>query len=253
MQQQLQESVLIKHKIKNALKNGSFINYYQPIVGSKDLKVKGCEVLLRWEDEGEIVLPNMFIPILEDDINLIKDITFWQIEDSIKKINNFDITFSINLSVKLLNDNDLLKQLKKLEKKYDYNKGKIFFEVTETSLSNNFIVSSKILKEIKNLGYKLSLDDFGTGYSSLAYLREFPFDIMKIDKKFLDNVLKSNKDKKLLEAIINMAKILDMKIILEGIEIEEQTRMFHRGEYIKYQGFYFFKPMEYEKLLLICK
>jgi diguanylate cyclase (GGDEF)-like protein len=251
MQQQLQDSLLIKHKIKNALKNGNFINYYQPIIGSDELKIRGCEVLLRWKDEGDIILPNMFIPILEDDINLIKDVTFWQIEDSIKKMNNFDITFSINLSVKLLNDNDLLKHLKKLEKKYSYDKGRIFFEVTETSLSNNFIVSSKILKEVKSLGYKLSLDDFGTGYSSLAYLREFPFDVMKIDKKFLDNVLESQKDKKLLEAIINMAKILDMKIVLEGIELKEQIDMFTKSKYIKYQGFYFFKPMEYEKLLLI--
>jgi len=136
-----------------------------------------------------------------------------------------------------------------LEKRYTFDKKKIYFEVTETSLSNNFAVSSKILKEIKKMGYNLSLDDFGTGYSSLAYLREFPFDVMKIDKKFLDNVSKSSKDKKLLEAIINMASILDMKIVLEGIEDKKQVDMFEKSEFIKYQGFYFSKPIEYLELL----
>ena len=72
---------------------------------------------------------------------------------------------------------------------------------------------------------------------------------MKIDKKFLDNVLESQKDKKLLEAIINMAKILDMKIVLEGIELKEQIDMFTKSKYIKYQGFYFYKPMEFASLM----
>jgi len=249
MQKQLQDITLIKSKIKNALKKNQFINLYQPVIRSLDLKIKGVEVLMRWQDEDELISPVIFIPILEEDINLIKDVTFWQIEDTIKKMDKIDITFAINISVKLLNDNDLIEKLKQLEQQYSYDKKRIFFEVTETSLSNNFAVSSRILKEIKNLGYNLSLDDFGTGYSSLAYLREFPFDVMKIDKKFLDNILKSPKDKKLLEAIINMAQILDMKIVLEGIEEKKQIDMFEKSEFIKYQGFYFSKPIEFDKLL----
>jgi len=250
MQQQLHDTTYIKNKIKNALKKNEFINHYQPIIGSYDLKIKGVEVLMRWLDDDILISPIIFIPILEDDINLIKEVTFWQIEDTIKKMDQFNIKFSINISVKLLNDNDFVEKLKELEKRYNYDTKKISFEVTETTLSSNFSVSSKILKEIKNLGYQLSLDDFGTGYSSLAYLREFPFDVMKIDKKFLDNVANSSKDKKLLEAIINMAKILEMKIILEGIETKNQVDMFDKSKFIKYQGFYFSKPMEYEKLLL---
>ena len=249
MQQQLHDSTLMKHKIKNALKNNQFINLYQPIVSSLDLEIKGVEVLMRWKDGDNIISPTIFIPILEEDINLIKDVTFWQIEDTFKKMKETEILFSINISVKLLGDDDLLELLQNLEKKYIYDKQRIFFEVTETSLSSNFITSSRILKKIKKLGYNLSLDDFGTGYSSLAYLREFPFDVMKIDKQFLDNVEKSKKDKALLKAIINMAEILDMKIILEGIEQLEQTTMFDKNTYIKFQGFYFSKPLEYKKLI----
>ena len=248
MQQQLQNTTLIKNKIKNALKKNDFINYYQPIVGSRDLDVKGVEVLIRWKDEGKLVAPMEFIPILEEDVSLIKEVTFWQIEDTLQKMEFIDITFSINISVKLLNDNALIERLKYLEQKYNFDKKRIFFEVTETSLSSNFIVSSKILKEMKRLGYNLSLDDFGTGYSSLAYLREFPFDVMKIDKKFLDNILQSKKDKKLLEAIINMAHILNMKIILEGIETQEQVGMFKKRDFMNYQGFYFSRPLAFQDL-----
>ena len=249
MQQQLQKTTIVKNKIKNALKNNHFINYYQPIIGSHDFEIKGVEVLIRWQDGGTLVPPDTFIPILEEDVTLIKEVTFWQIEDTIQKMQNLTITFSINISVKLLSDNDLLEILENLGKKYDFDKSRIFFEVTETSLSNNFLVSSKILKEIKRLGYNLSLDDFGTGYSSLAYLREFPFDVMKIDKKFLDNVERSKKDKKLLEAIIHMAQILDMRIILEGIETKEQVELFEKSIFMKYQGFYFSKPIEFSNLL----
>ena len=248
MQQQLQDTTLIKDKIKDALKNKNFINLYQPIIGSSDLKIKGVEVLMRWIDNGKLVSPVMFIPILEDDINLIKAVTFWQIEETIKKMHNSTLTFSINISVKLLNDNDFIDKLKELRKKYKHNCERVFFEVTETSLSSNFALASKILKEVKSMGYQLSLDDFGTGYSSLAYLREFPFDVMKIDKKFIDNVSKSVKDRKLLQAIINMAQILDMKIVLEGIETKEQLEMFEKNEFIKYQGFYFSKPIDYKSL-----
>jgi len=253
MQKQFQKATLLKHKIKNALKNGELVNFYQPIIAASDLKIKGCEVLIRWFDDGCMVFPDVFIPILEDDINLIKDVTFWQLEQSIQRLSDVDIFFSINISVKLLNDDDLIDKLKYLDTKYSFNKNNIVLEVTETSLSSNLLLASKILKEIKKMGYNLSLDDFGTGYSSLSYLRELPFDTLKIDKKFLDNVLVSPKDKKLLKAIINMAQILDMKIVLEGVESKKQVDILEKNRHIKYQGFYFYKPLEYKTLLSLKK
>ncbi len=249
MQEQLQTTTHIKTRIKNALKRKEFVNYYQPVIGSNDLEIKGVEVLIRWKDQGKLVPPDKFIPLLEEDISLIKEVTFWQIEDTIKKLSKIDITFAINISAKLLSDNDLIQTLQKLEKKYSFDKKRIFFEVTETSLSSNFLVASKILRIVKQMGYNLSLDDFGTGYSSLAYLREFPFDVMKIDKKFLDNLEKSQKDQKLLEAIIYMAHLLDMRIILEGVETQKQVDMFEKNEFTKFQGFFFSKPLEFETLL----
>jgi len=249
MQKELLKATTIKNELKNALKKREFVNYFQPIVSSMDHTVKGVEVLLRWFCDGRMVTPANFMDILEEDINLIKDVTFWQIEEVIQKMDKYNFFFSINISAKLLNSNELIEKIEELMEKYNFNPNQIYFEVTETSLSSNLMQASKILIKLKNFGFNLSLDDFGTGYSSLAYLRELPFDTLKIDKKFLDNLKYSKKDKQLLLSIINMAKILQMKIVLEGIEKKEQLKILQQDKYIKYQGFYFYKPMEFASLI----
>lgn len=247
MQAEMQEFTLLKQKIRNGLKDQKFINYFQPIVSSINHNIKGAEVLLRWENDNKIVRPDVFIPILEDDIYLIQAVTFWQIQEVINLLATTSIFYSINLSAKLLNY-ELIDKLKKMTKKHNINTSRIHFEVTETSLSTNMLQASEILLAIKKLGFNLSLDDFGTGYSSLAYLRELSFDTLKIDKKFIDDAFKSKKNKKLLFAIMNMAQTLDMKIVLEGIEEEHQLKIFQKAKHIKFQGYLFYKPMRIEKL-----
>ena len=243
MQQQLQEIAFLKTKIKDALKNNEFVNFLQPIVLSIDKKIKGAEVLLRLKENNKFLSPVKFIPILEDDIHLIKEVTFWQIKEIVKLMKKTDIFYSINISAKLLNDYDIIDFLNECLEKNSCDTSRIFFEVTETALSKNILTASKILKQIKKMGFNISLDDFGTGYSSLAYLRNLPFDVLKIDKTFIDDILESNKDRKLLDSIVNIADIFDMKIVLEGIETKNQLQLLPKRENIKYQGFYFYKPM----------
>ena len=248
MQEELHKVTTIKQKIKSSLQKNQFINYFQPIVSSVDHTIKGAEVLLRWNNDGKLESPALFIPLLEDDIHLIKDVTFWQIEMVVELLEKTTIFFSVNLSAKLLN-NELIQRLRELLKRYHFDPQRIHFEVTETSLSSDMLQTSKILSSLKKLGFNLSLDDFGTGYSSLAYLRELSFDTLKVDKKFIDDAFKSLKNKKLLFAIINMAQILDMKIVLEGIEEEHQLEIFRKDEHIKFQGYLFYRPLELQKLL----
>jgi len=250
MQEELQRFTSIKQKIKNALQDGSFINYLQPIVSSLNHEIRGAEVLLRWQNHDRLESPSLFIPILEDDIQLIRDVTFWQIKEVLKMMQGNELFFSINLSAKLLNY-ELVAMLEELIDKKSFDTSRIHFEVTETSLSTNMIQSSKILFRLKSMGFHLSLDDFGTGYSSLAYLRELSFDTLKIDKKFIDDTEKSLKNKRLLLAIINMAETLNMKVILEGIEKESQLDIFQKEKYIKLQGYLFYKPMSQEEYFKI--
>jgi len=251
MQKQLQEITFLKTKIKNGFKNNEFVNFFQPIVSSKDKKIKGAEVLLRLKEKNSFLSPVKFIPILEEDIHLIKEVTFWQIREVVKLMKKTDIFYSINVSAKLLNDYDILDFLKKCLLKNRCNTSRIFFEVTETVLSKNISVASKILKEIKELGFNISLDDFGTGYSSLAYLRNLSFDVLKIDKTFIDDILESKQDRQLLKSIIDIANTFNMKIVLEGIEHKAQLDILPVGENIKYQGFYFYKPMQEKEFLTI--
>ncbi|GAB6073668.1 putative bifunctional diguanylate cyclase/phosphodiesterase [Nautilia lithotrophica] len=249
MKSELIKITKLRNYIKNALKNNKFINCFQPIVLSTNYKIKGAEALLRLIQNNKLISPTIFIPILEDDIHLIKEVTFWQISEIVKLTKKLDIFFTINLSAKLLGDYDLIEYLEKLKQKTHFDTSKIYFEVTETALSSNLTMASNILLKLKEMGFVLSLDDFGTGYSSLAYLRELPFDIIKIDKKFIDNLPFSEKDQKLLKSIINMANILDMKIVLEGIETKEQLKKLPQDENIKYQGYHFHKPYKIDKLL----
>jgi len=247
MQKELHKHSIIKKRIYKALNNKEFINYFQPIISNTTYNIIGAETLLRWKPEDELIPPNEFIPLLEEDINLIKSVTLWQIKEIVKLLLQTNIYFTINISVKILNE-ELLEFLTKILNKYKFDPKRLHLEVTESTLSTNFKKSSQILNAINNLGFELSLDDFGTGYSSLAYLRDFPFDILKIDKKFIDNI-SSVKDIKLLKAIIDMAEILDMKIVVEGIETESQLNLVNQNdENIKYQGFYFYKPMEFKDL-----
>ncbi|WP_456479416.1 putative bifunctional diguanylate cyclase/phosphodiesterase [Nautilia sp.] len=247
MKSDLTKITKLRNYIKNALKNDFFINCFQPIVLSTDYSIIGAETLLRLKQNNRLISPFVFMPVLEDDIHLIKDVTFWQISEVIKLHKKTDIFFTVNLSAKLLGDYDLINFLKKL-KNTGLNSSKIYFEVTETALSSNLSTASEILFSLKKMGFILSLDDFGTGYSSLAYLRDLPFDIVKIDKKFIDNLPYSQKDQKLLKSIINMAKTLDMKIVLEGIETKEQLKKLPKDPGIKYQGYHFHKPYKIEKL-----
>jgi diguanylate cyclase (GGDEF)-like protein len=253
MQKHLQEIKYLKMKVKYALDKNEFVNLFQPIVSSTDNKIIGAEVLLRLKEKDKLLSPNLFIPILEEDISIIKKVTFWQIQEVAKLTKKTNIFFSINISAKLLNDYDLLQTLKKYIKQYKCNTKQIFLEITESVLSYNLEKAAEILQKITQLGFNISLDDFGTGYSSLAYLRQLPLNTLKIDKTFIDNILSSKKDQKLLESIINIASVFDMQIVMEGIEKDKQLNILPKNKDIKYQGFYFYKPIPLEELLKLIK
>ncbi|NPA66525.1 MAG: EAL domain-containing protein [Epsilonproteobacteria bacterium] len=250
MQKELQEHTSMKHKIKNAFVEQKFINHFQPIVSSKDYKIIGAEVLLRFKDQKKLIFPEVFISILEEDIHLIQEVTYWQITTAIELAKKDNIFYSINLSAKLLNY-DLIQMLEELLEEKQFDPSSIYFEVTETSLLENISLASKILVKIQKMGFNFSLDDFGTGYSSLAYLKELSFDTLKIDKKFIDDANQSVRNKKLLQSIINMAKVLEMKIVLEGIETKEQLTLVKKSQRIKLQGFYFYRPLPQNEFLQV--
>ena len=241
MKQEVTNKLTLKQNLIDAFKNGEFCNYLQPIINSKTERIVGAEVLLRWKHNGELISPAYFFDTLES-MDLMANVTYWQIENVIKEFQNIkNISLSFNLSEKILHSDKIIEFLKQFQ-----NNNKIpqlSFEITEHYLMSNIRIARNIITQISNLGFNILLDDFGTGYSSLAYIREFPLNVLKIDKSFVDKIPISDKDYKLFKSIIEMAKILEMKVVIEGVETYEELQLINKADYIKIQGYYYYtKP-----------
>jgi EAL domain-containing protein (putative c-di-GMP-specific phosphodiesterase class I) len=126
-------------------------------------------------------------------------------------------------------------------------------EITETSLRESFDSNKKKLEEIKKLGISISLDDFGTGYSCLNYLKPLPIDCVKIDKGFVDTMLQSEKDSKIINSIIKLAHNIGLKVVAEGVEDENQFELLRDYKIEFIQGYYFSKPVNYNEVIILIQ
>jgi len=129
----------------------------------------------------------------------------------------------------------------------------IELEITETSIMKSFDVNKRKLEELKRLGISIHLDDFGTGYSSLSYLNSLPIDHLKIDKSFIDAMLQSEKERKIVETIINLAHNIGLHVVAEGVEYEEQFEMLESYNCELIQGYYISKPANFEYITRTIK
>ncbi len=239
--------------LKKTLQNNNFILYFQPIYKNVNEYDK-VEVLLRLKDNnGQFISPAEFIPIAES-TNLINQIGKIVFEGTFKILKEYfydkNIVFSINISGKQLEDPEFINYVKIKISEYEISSNKINFEITESLLINNLDENISKLYKIKELGIGLSLDDFGTGYSSLARLKLLPFDELKIDKIFVDNIATNKQDEEIVSVMIKLSHSLNMKVVAEGVENEVQYEVLKKLGCDYYQGFYFSKPIPIEKLRL---
>ena len=227
-----------------------FIPHFQPIYDPQKEEIVGYEALMRWiDDSGKTVFfPDQFIPIAERS-GLIVELGKEMIATAISHIADWNKTYSarrdlaINLSPLQFHDDNLVSDIERIVKIYDIEPSLIKFEITESLFVHEGDYVLKKLKELKSLGFSLSLDDFGTGYSSLAYLQNYPFDIIKVDKCFVDDVLQSQKSKALIKAVRLLAADLGMKIVAEGVETEQQADCLAMMGVDFLQGYYYSKPL----------
>lgn len=243
--------------LKKSISNSSFLLYFQPICSlnkkEKKFKIKKLEVLLRMKDNnGNFVPPSEFIPIAET-TNLIKQIGNFVLEETCNVINKYfidkDIRFSINISGKQLDDKNFIKDVNDILNKNSIDPSKIEFELTESLIINNLDQNINKLYELKNTGIFLSLDDFGTGYSSLSRLKLLPFDIIKIDKTFIDNIDNNEQDEKIVKTIIDLSHTLNMEVVSEGVERESQLEILKNISCDYFQGYYFSKPLPIDNFI----
>lgn len=251
-QVEIEERILIENKISDALENSGFKLNFQPIYSLPQNKISGMEVLLRWKNNPEGISTGKLIEIAEE-TGKILFIDFWVIEHAFQfikeNIKDQDFMININLSAKTMNSTKLLNFLNKCLEQYDIKPENVEFEITEHSLIHNMEHTKKLIEDLKHLGFKLSLDDFGTRYSSLNYLCSIPFDSLKIDKSYVDNIMADRNEEAVIEQIIQLSKRLGLKTIAEGIEREEQRKLIAELGCDFAQGYLLARPMESEKLL----
>lgn len=256
MKNENDEFLYIESCIKNALKNNLFYLHLQPKVYNNDL-ILGAEALIRMKTlEGSLLPPYKFIKVAED-TGLIIEIGKWVIEEACKlinKLNNEDINIhiAINISTKQLQDNHLIDTFKETMEKYNISPHSLEIEITESFFLNDIKKAIDILTSINKMGIKIGIDDFGTGFSSLASLSTLPIDYLKIDKSFIDK-LGIEDEKELVTAIISIARNLDLDVIAEGVETENQLKIIREHGNIGIQGYYFSKPLEFEKFIEFYK
>ena len=255
---ELEEEIRLNNEIREALKNGEFSLYFQPINTAGSHRLVGAETLIRWHHpQRGFIPPDLFIPVAERS-GLIVEIGRYVTAEALKHLSSWNsfgfppITLSINLSLRELETPDFISNLTELLYKYDIGASKLKLEITEHASMVNPEMTHLRLQEIRQLGIEISLDDFGTGYSSFAYLAEFPIRTLKVDKSFVQDLRENTQHRHIVNAIISLAHSLGMNIIAEGVETAEDAKLLYEMGADYLQGYYFSKPipkLEFQYLL----
>ncbi|WP_137166019.1 EAL domain-containing protein [Salinimonas lutimaris] len=247
MNERTKTKLKLEHAVKHAFASQQFISYYQPIVACKTGQVAGFEMLMRWPVESGMVAPDVFIPVAED-IGLIEDMTFMMIEQAVpllKHIQSLDTHYylSVNLSAKHISRSQRVDEIVQLLARHNVPTSAIRFEITESALMSDYESAMDTIAAMKKKGFIIALDDFGTGYSSLKYLKDFPIDILKIDKTFVKDIGVNAGNEAIILAILRMAESLNIQCIAEGIETSEQVKFFQAEQCEYLQGYFYSKPV----------
>ena len=236
--------------LRDALKKGELQLYYQPQCALKTGTIDGAEALLRWNSaELGHVSPAEFIPIAEES-GLILQIGEWVLHEACRTVRMLDnyLTVAVNISAIQFNHPDFIEMLRNTVERFEVDPRLIELELTESVIIQDVAKSRKKMKIIKQMGFKIAVDDFGTGYSSLSYLKQFPIDILKIDKSFVDDLVSDRDDAAVVDAIIQLGKVFDMKVIAEGVETPLQLEFLKKHGCDIVQGYIYSKPLDLENL-----
>ena len=246
----------IEENMQAAITERQFMMYLQPKYSVSKNEIIGAEALIRWlHPQRGMIYPNEFIPIIEENGFVVKaDYFIWEEAASfIRRCMDSEMKpcpVSVNVSRIHLRDNEFMEVLDNLVRRYGISKDYLELEITESADDQK--VSLKAL-QLKYDGYKLLMDDFGSGYSSLNILLETPFDVIKLDKKFMENMMVSEKGRLILEQVVQMANGLNLGLLAEGVETKEQIELLQSIGCDEVQGYYYAKPMPADEFFELLK
>jgi EAL domain-containing protein (putative c-di-GMP-specific phosphodiesterase class I) len=239
----------LENQLRQALDNEEFVLHYQPKVNLKNGKVTSAEALIRWNDPRTgLVPPFKFIPILEE-TGLIYEVGRWALHKAVDDYQRWRaaglaaVRIAVNVSPLQLRNRGFVAEINKAIAVDAHAAAGLELEITESMIMDNIEQGITTLQAIRDMGITIAIDDFGTGFSSLGYLSKLPVDTLKIDRSFIIEMTQSPEGLALVSTMINLGQSLNLKIVAEGVETEEQSRVLRLLRCDEMQGYLFSKPV----------
>jgi diguanylate cyclase (GGDEF)-like protein/PAS domain S-box-containing protein len=254
MQHALERRSVLETALRNATANKELRLLYQPLVDDQG-KTIGVEALIRWQHpEQGMIAPVQFIPLAEE-MGFITNIGYWVLESACIQLTAWKdrpetrkLSIAVNISAKQFYQADFVEEVRNLMARYAVEPLRLKLELTESMVLEDIAIAIEKMLELKALGIILSMDDFGTGFSSLSYLKQLPFDQLKIDKSFVQGIGDSANDAFIIQTVINLGQRLGMDVVAEGVERAEQWKLLKTLGCRTFQGYYFCKPVPAHEL-----
>jgi diguanylate cyclase (GGDEF)-like protein len=248
MQDEVQSRMETEMDLQSALESEQFFLVYQPTFDLESMSPTGVEALIRWRRPGRgVVQPEEFIPLLEE-TGMIVEVGAWVLKEACAQgakwqEAGYHLSMAVNVSALQLDTDDLLDHVNEALDSSGLDPSVLTVEITETTLMSNAEETARRLTSLKDLGVRIAVDDFGTGYSSLAHLRQFPVDVLKIDRSFISQLAEGCEGEILLHTLVQLGKALSIETTAEGIERPQDLSLIKSEECDNGQGFLFTRPL----------
>lgn len=246
------ERLEMENLLHQALEKDQFLLHYQPQINIKNQAICGMEALIRWEHPTlGLVSPAKFIPIAEES-GLIISIGEWVLRQACEQNRLWQkkglppVRVAVNLSAQQFQQPNFVNIVTKILAETNLEPQFLELEITETTIMKNLEFSCQIVHDLKHMGVHISMDDFGTGYSSLGYLKQIPFNTIKIDQSFIKDLQDKPQDLAIISAVLAIGRGFNVRVIAEGVETQHQVELLRKLECEEMQGFKFSKPLKPE-------
>ena len=252
MQLSLAERAALSNDLNGSTQRNELEVYYQPTLNLENGEIVGFEALVRWNHPKRgLLAPTQFIPLAEES-GFIQELGHYVLQESCRQGREWQTKYpdggnfviSVNVSARQIQKQGFVDEVRQILKETGFPAASLVLEITETVLIRHPQQVIRTLAELKGLGLQLALDDFGTGYSSLSYLKRFPIDILKIDRAFIESMDESDRDKMLVQTVIDLGHTLKLNIVAEGIERQTQLESLQQLHCALGQGFLFAKALD---------
>jgi EAL domain-containing protein (putative c-di-GMP-specific phosphodiesterase class I)/GGDEF domain-containing protein len=247
--QAARERFSLEQELRHAIEREQFELHFQPVVDVELGKIVGAEALIRWNHpQAGSISPSRFIPILED-ARLTDEIGMWALNAACKAARSWEqhglqgLRVAVNLSATQLRNPDLVRMVSRTLERHKLSPKALEFELTETAAMEGADRTFKLFGELRAMGISLAIDDFGSGYSSLSYLKNLPFDKLKIDREFVVDVHQRLDSQAICRTLVELARGLRIRLVAEGVEHVEEVDLLRRFGCSLFQGFLFSTPL----------